>query len=138
MSLMRLKRVFSLVELDRDTATAEDRIGPQASRRGQAIGGAVIGVNVRFQYEDSFDRARVIGIADNARETFEGMPGLRFKFFTLDESARRANNFYVWDSDQAAHEFFSDELRRRVSDRYGVAPTIEFVEIAQIVDNSGS
>ena len=98
----------------------------------------MIGVNVIFQYEDSFDRARVIGVANNARATFEGMPGLRFKFFTLDESARRANNFYVWDSKEAALEFFSDELRQRVTDLYGVAPTIEYVEIAQIVDNSGS
>jgi hypothetical protein len=109
-----------------------------ASRRGRATGGAVIGVNVTFQYEDSFDRARVIGVADNARATFEGMPGLRFKFFTLDESARRANNFYVWESKEPALEFFSDELRQRVTDFYGVAPTIEYVEIAQIVDNSGS
>ena len=97
----------------------------------------MIGVNVTFQYEDSFDRARVIGVADNARAEFEGMPGLRFKFFTLDESARRANNFYVWDSKEAALEFFSDELRQQVTDLYGVAPTIEYVEIAQIVDNSG-
>jgi hypothetical protein len=29
----------------------------------------------------------VIGVADNARAEFDGMPGLRFKFFTLDESA---------------------------------------------------
>ena len=109
-----------------------------ASRREHTAGGAVIGVNVGFQYEDSFDRARVIGVADNARATFEGMPGLRFKFFTLDESARRANNFYVWESKETALEFFSDELRQRVTDLYGVAPTIEYVEIAQIVDNSGS
>jgi hypothetical protein len=47
----------------------------------------VIGVNVSFQYEGSLDRARVIGVAEKARSTFEGMPGLRFKFFTLDESA---------------------------------------------------
>jgi hypothetical protein len=106
------------------------------SRRGQAKGGAVIGVNVTFQYTDSFDRARVIGVAENARAMFEGMPGLRFKFFTLDEPARRANNFYVWDSKEAALEFFSDELRQRVTDLYGVAPTIEYVEIAQIVDNA--
>lgn len=98
----------------------------------------MIGVNVRFQYEDSFDRTRVIGVADNARAIFEGMPGLRFKFFTLDESARWANNFYVWDSKEAALEFFSDEVRRRVTDLYGVAPRIEYVEIAQIVDNSPS
>ena len=38
----------------------------------------------------------------------------------------------------AALEFFSDGLRQRVTDLYGVAPTIEYIEIAQIVDNSGS
>ena len=97
----------------------------------------MIGVNVSFQYEGSFDRDRVAGVAENARASFEGMPGLRFKFFTLDEQAQRASNFYVWDSREAALEFFSDELRERVTSLYGVAPEIEFVEIAQFVDNSG-
>jgi hypothetical protein len=64
--------------------------------------------------------------------------GLRFKFFTFDESARRATNFYVWDSNEAALEFFSDQLRELVTDLYGVAPIVEYVQIAQIVDNSGS
>ena len=50
----------------------------------------------------------------------------------------RANNFYVWESKEAADAFFSEELRERVSGLYGVAPTIAFVEIAQIVDNSGA
>jgi hypothetical protein len=98
----------------------------------------VIGVNVMFDYDGTFDRSRVIKVADNARAMFEGMPGLRFKFFTFDEEERRATNFYVWESKEAAVSFFSDELRERVTDLYGVAPTIEFVEIAQIVDNSGS
>jgi hypothetical protein len=69
---------------------------------------------------------------------FEGMPGLRFKFFTLDEKNQRASNFYVWDSEETAQRFFSDELRERVTGLYGVAPTIDFVEIAQIVDNGAS
>ena len=55
----------------------------------------------------------------------------------LRSSAQRASNFYVWDSREAALEFFSDELRERVTGLYGVAPEIEFVEIAQFVDNSG-
>ena len=38
----------------------------------------------------------------HARTTFEGMPGLRFKFFTLDEKLQRARNFYVWESKEAA------------------------------------
>jgi heme-degrading monooxygenase HmoA len=97
----------------------------------------VIGVSVTFQYDEDFDRARVISIAENARETFEGMPGLRSKVFTVDDAGRRAMNFYVWESADAAKSFFSEELRERVTGLYGVAPTIDFVEIAQIVDNSG-
>ena len=37
----------------------------------------MIGVMVRFEYDGSFDRSRVIDVAGHARATFEGMPGLR-------------------------------------------------------------
>jgi len=97
----------------------------------------VIGVSVTFQYDEDFDHARVLSIAENARKTFEGMPGLRSKAFTVDDARLRAMNFYVWDSEDAARSFFSDELRARVTGLYGVEPTIDFVEIAQLVDNSG-
>jgi len=98
----------------------------------------VIGVNVTFDYDGDFDRSRVTKVAQNARGMFEGMPGLRFKFFTFDEKQQRATNFYVWDSQEAAEAFFSDELRERVTGLYGVPPSIDFVEIAEIVDNSTS
>jgi len=98
----------------------------------------MIGVNVTFDYNGDFDRKRVVGVADNALAMFEGMPGLRFKFFTFDEKRQQARNFYVWESQEAAERFFSDELRERVTGLYGVAPEIEFVEVAQIVDNAGS
>jgi len=96
----------------------------------------VIGVSVTFQYDEDFDRARVVSIAENARETFEGMPGLRSKVFTVDDARRRAMNFYVWESSDAANDFFSEEMRERVTGLYGVKPTIDFVEIAELVDNS--
>jgi hypothetical protein len=101
-------------------------------------GKRVIGVNVTFVYNGDFDRERVAGVADHARGMFEGMPGLRFKFFTFDEKGQQARNFYVWESREAAERFFTDELRKQVTGLYGVAPEIEFVEIAQIVDNSDS
>jgi hypothetical protein len=97
----------------------------------------VIGVSVTFKYDQDFDRARVLAIAESARGTFEGMPGLRSKVFTVDDRHRQAMNFYVWDSTDAAKSFFSEEMRDRVTGLYGVTPTIEFVEIAQLVDNSG-
>jgi heme-degrading monooxygenase HmoA len=96
----------------------------------------MIGVNVTFKYGDDFDRARVIAVAENARGMFEGMPGLRYKFFTFDDTHHQATNFYVWDSKDAADGFFSEELQERVTGLYGVPPTIDFVEIAQMVANS--
>jgi heme-degrading monooxygenase HmoA len=98
----------------------------------------MIGVIVTFAYAADFDRVRVVTIAENARGMFEGMPGLRFKFFTVDEKEQRAVNFYAWDSEEAARAFFTPELRERVTGLYGAAPAIDFVEIAEIVDNSGS
>jgi hypothetical protein len=110
-----------------------DREASAAKTKGVA---AVIGVNVTFEYDGDLDRDRVINVAEKARGTFEGMPGLRFKFFTFDEKGRRATNFYVWDSKEAAEGFFSEELRERVTGLYGVSPRIDFVEIAEIVDNT--
>lgn len=98
----------------------------------------MIGVYVTFDFEDKFDRERVVGVADQARSMFEGMKNLRFKFFTFDEKRLQARNFYVWESQEAAEQFFTDELRARVTGLYGAEPDIEFVEIAQIVDNAGS
>jgi len=96
----------------------------------------MIGVNVTFEYDGDFDRDRVVGVAQKARSMFEAMPGLRFKFFTLDEKHQRAVNFYVWETRRAADAFFTEELRERVTGLYGVGPRIDFVEIAEIVDNS--
>ena len=97
----------------------------------------MIGVNVTFNYDGNFDRARIMGVAENARAIFEGSPGLRFKLFTFDEKQQRATNFYLWDSPDAA-ESSSRMNCERVTGLYGVAPAIDFVEIAQIVDNSAA
>lgn len=95
----------------------------------------MIGVLVTFDYDGDFDRSRVEKVAQNGRGLFEGMPSLAAKFFTLDEEQQRARNFYVWESREAAERFFSDELRERVTVLYGTSPSIEFLEIAEIVDN---
>lgn len=95
----------------------------------------MIGVFVEFQYGDEFDPVRVAAIAHEARGRFKGMPGLRQKAFTVDEGRRRATNVYLWDSEEAAREFFDEALIERVTALYGVAPTVSFVGIAELVEN---
>ena len=96
----------------------------------------MIGVNVSFQYEGSFDRARVIGIADQARARFEGMPGLRSKLFSVLPELREARNLYVWDDPEAARRLFTPESRDRIAALYGVQPIIEYAEVCALVENS--
>ena len=67
---------------------------------------------------------------------FEGMAGLRSKAFTLSPDTREATNFYIWESDTAAKAFFNEQLVERVTGLYGVRPTIQFAEIATLVDNA--
>jgi len=95
----------------------------------------MIGVFVTFRYGDNFDEQAVRKIAETARATFEGMPGLRSKAFTLNSGKHEAVNFYVWDSEDAAKAFFTDQLLERVAGIYGVRPSIEFVQIATLVEN---
>jgi heme-degrading monooxygenase HmoA len=98
----------------------------------------MIGVFVTFRYEDHFDERAVRKIAETARARFEGMPGLRSKAFTLNSARREATNFYVWESEDAAKRFFTAELTERVTGLYGVRPTIEFVQIAALVENAAA
>src|ERR1700757_2923553 len=95
----------------------------------------MIGVFVTFHYGDHFDERAVRKIAETARARFVGMPELRSKAFTLNSGKREATNFYVWESEDAAKAFFTDELLDRVTGLYGVRPAVEFVQIAALVEN---
>ena len=95
----------------------------------------MIGVFVTFRYGDNFDEQALRELAETARARFEGMPGLRSKAFTVNPAKREATNFYVWDSEDAAKAFFTDALVERVTGLYGVRPSVEFVEVATLVEN---
>src|SRR5262245_48585279 len=96
----------------------------------------MIGVFVTFLYGENFDERAVRKIAKTARARFEGMAGLRSKAFTLNSEKREATNFYVWESEDAARAFFTEELLERVASLYGVRPSVEFVQIATLVENA--
>jgi Putative mono-oxygenase ydhR len=97
---------------------------------------SMIAVFVTFEYSEGFDRERIVGIAEKAKETFAGMPRLRQKAFTIDDQSRRARNVYLWESEEAARAFFTPKLAERITALYGVAPRIEFAEVAVLVDNA--
>ena len=95
----------------------------------------MVAVFVTFQYGSDFNEAKVRKIAQQASGKFQGMPQLRSKAFTVRPEAKRATNVYVWESEDAAKAFFTDELLERVTGLYGVRPNIEFAQAAALVEN---
>lgn len=73
----------------------------------------MIGAFVTFRCPDRFDADAVRRIAETARTRFWGMAGLRSSAST-------------------------DQMRERVAGLYGVAPSIDLVEIAELVENRRS
>jgi hypothetical protein len=97
----------------------------------------MIGVLVTFTQTDKFNPATAAKIAQQERGTFEGMPGLRLKSFTLNDDGQ-ARNLYLWDDETKARAFFTDEVVNMVTGIYGVAPEIEYLDVLEFVDNSGA
>ena len=97
----------------------------------------MIGVLVTFTRTDEVDRSTLAKIAGEQRRTFEGMPGLRLKTFTIDDDGQ-ARNFYLWDEEEKARAFFSEEVVDMVTGIWGVAPKIEYLDVLELVDNSGT
>ena len=95
----------------------------------------MIGVLLRFQYQNEFNEALFRQVAETAQVKFNGMPGLRSKAFMFDVENREALSFYIWDSEDAARAFFSPQLVERVAELYGVRPTLQFTEFAALVEN---
>jgi hypothetical protein len=96
----------------------------------------MIAVIVTFTGSDKFDRSSLEKIADELRGPFEGMPGLRFKGFSVSDDDLQARNFYVWDDEEKARGFLTDELVEMVTGIYGAPPKIEYLDILGFVDNA--
>jgi hypothetical protein len=96
----------------------------------------MIAVIVTFTSSDGFEPEQLRGIADNSSGKFEGLHGLRSKVFSVDADRRRARNVYLWDDEAKARDFFDDDLKALVTKLYGVAPTIDFVDVVGYVDNA--
>lgn len=96
----------------------------------------MIATLVTFTYTENFNKEEVRNIAEKVRGKFENMPGLRSKAFTINTDKKQALNFYLWDDESAARNFFSEQTLEGVTKAYGVRPSVEFLELATLVDNS--
>ncbi len=95
----------------------------------------MIGVIVTIGPGENLDRRRATAVAEQEGPKFEGLDGLVSKVFMWDDETATVTNTYVWDSEAAAHAFFTPELKAIVVELYGVEPQVRFTEVSALIDN---
>lgn len=67
---------------------------------------------------------------------YDGLPGLVRKQYLFDPDNGIGGGAYLWESREQAEAFYDDAWRKRIEDKYGAQPVINFFESPVIVDNS--
>jgi len=67
---------------------------------------------------------------------YQAQPGLVRKYYVLSEDGLTAGGVYLWQSRQAADALYTDAWRAFVTEKYGAAPQLVYMETPVIVDNT--
>jgi len=96
----------------------------------------MIGVIVTMGPGENLNRERASAVAEQARPMFEGLEGLRSKVFMWEDEMGTVTNTYVWESEAAAREFFTPEVKAQIIELYGVEPQVRFAEVSALIENT--
>jgi hypothetical protein len=67
---------------------------------------------------------------------YQSQPGLIRKYYVLSEDGMTAGGVYLWQSRKDADALYTDAWRAFVTEKYGVAPQVTYMESPVIVDNA--
>ncbi len=98
----------------------------------------MISTLVTFTFDENFNEEAVRKTSEASSAKFVNMPGLRSKAFTISPETKQAKNFYVWEDEASAKNFFSEQTMEGVTKLYGVRPSLDFLELITLVDNATS
>jgi len=66
--------------------------------------------------------------------SYQNLPGLHRKYYLRTHDGAGAGGVYLWESRAAAEAVYTDEWRRRLTERYGAAPEVEYLDCPVIVE----
>lgn len=67
---------------------------------------------------------------------YQGQAGLIRKYYVLSEDGLTAGGVYLWRSRQDAEALYTDAWRAFVTEKYGVAPELTYLQSPVVVDNA--
>jgi len=68
--------------------------------------------------------------------SYRGRDGLHSKAYVVAEDGSSLGGFYVFNSREDADALYTDAWRERVTEIYGVAPTVQYFEVPVLIENA--
>ena len=90
---------------------------------------------VTFALPRRFDVAEARALFLSTAPRYQSLPGLIRKYYVLSEDGLRAGGVYLWQSRAQAEAVYDDAWRAFVTEKYGSAPELVFLDTPVIVDN---
>lgn len=67
---------------------------------------------------------------------YQGMQGLIRKYYWVAPDGNTAGGIYLWESQADADAVYTDDWKAFVTDKYGSAPTLTYLNTPVVVDNA--
>ena len=91
---------------------------------------------VRVQFPvDAPDSQELIAKMNATTHKYEGLAGLTRKYYVMSEDGKHAGGIYLWESRSAAEAWYNEDWMAYMTEAWGEAPLLEYLECPIVVDN---
>jgi hypothetical protein len=89
---------------------------------------------VRFKLPAGTSLADAKALYEGSAPKYRGLPGLVRKHYVFGDGV--GGGIYLWESREAAEKLYTAEWKQMLTERYGTAPEITWLENPVTVDNT--
>lgn len=66
---------------------------------------------------------------------YEKLDGLIRKYYTLTQDGKRAGGIYLWESEEKARAWYTEEWQQYMKSTWGETPSVRYLDCPIVVDN---
>ena len=96
----------------------------------------MIAALVLFENADELTLDDAVARFNTTAPSYRGRDGLHLKAYVYAEDGKSLGGFYIFDSREDAEALYTDAWRARVTEIYGVEPTVQYFEVPVLIENA--
>ena len=90
---------------------------------------------VQFKLSEPLTRDQAKEVFSSTAPRYREVQGLIRKYYLLSEDKGTAGGVYLWKSRREAEQFYDDDWKAFIMDKYASEPSVTYFESPVVVDN---